>query len=205
MAGYLPWWLGAAALALVTVGSCIVGRRPLGVSGILARFVNLREELRVDRARAEVAAAGDAALPVVTGGPPACTAPADAAGDGPPATCRSKTCGGPAARPTVGAHALFLAGIVLGGFVAALARGGFALRLDLGADFARQVGAGRTGLAALAAGGLLVGLGTSISGGCSTGHGLSGTSRLQPAGLAATATFFAAAVACSLLLDGVWP
>ncbi len=87
----------------------------------------------------------------------------------------------------------------------ARARGAFAVRLDLGADFAREVGTGGEGLAALAAGGLLVGIGASVSGGCSTGHGLSGCSRLQPAGVAATATFFATAVACSFLLDGVRP
>ncbi len=63
----------------------------------------------------------------------------------------------------------------------------------------------RAARAALAVGGLLVGIGTSVSGGCSTGHGLSGCSRLQPAGVAATATFFATAVAASLLLDGVRP
>lgn len=229
MTAYLPWWVGAAALALVTVGSCIVARRPLGVSGILARFANVRGELRADRARAEVERAGDAALeaamlaatleafgpapgasdpalPVVpAAGAPACAALADAGSGRRPGACRSTACGKPAARPTIGAHALFLAGIVAGGFVAAVARGGFALRLDLGPDFAREVGRGGAGLAALAVGGLLVGIGTSVSGGCSTGHGLSGMSRLQPAGVAATATFFATAVACSLLLEGVRP
>src|SRR5512133_422085 len=62
MATYLSWWLGAAALALVTVGSCIVARRPLGVSGIVARFVNLRAELAADRDNAAVAKADDATL-----------------------------------------------------------------------------------------------------------------------------------------------
>ncbi len=84
-------------------------------------------------------------------------------------------------------------------------RGGFRVQLDLGPEFARLVGTGGRGLAALAVGGLLVGIGTTVSGGCSTGHGLSGCSRLQPAGVAATATFFATAVACSFLLDGVRP
>lgn len=213
MAPYLPWWLGAAILAVVTVGSCIVARRPLGVSGIVARFVRLRAEVETDRARAAVARADEDALeaalleatrdafgplaaavpetsfPVISApaGPSACAA------DRPAAAAAHRcghACGSPAARPTVVAHALFLGGIVAGAFLAAVLRGGFRLQLDLGPDFARLVGGGGAGLAALAVGGLLVGIGTSISGGCSTGHGLSGCSRLQPAGVAATATFF---------------
>jgi hypothetical protein len=223
MAPYLPWWLGAAGLALVTVGSCIVARRPLGVSGIVARFVNLSAELRADRDRAAAARAGDEALEAAllaatleAFGPGAGTAPKGplnaAQAPAPPHACAPgapsggrcrRSCGSPTARPSVAAHALFLGGIVAGGFVAAALRGGFRLRLDLGPDFARLVGGGGGGLLALVAGGLLVGLGTSVAGGCSTGHGLSGCSRLQPAGVAATATFFASAVLCSFLLEGV--
>jgi hypothetical protein len=55
----------------------------------------------------------------------------------------------------------------------------------------------------LAAGGFLAGAGTAICGGRSTGHGLSGCARLQPAGLAATVVFFGTAVAVSFLIAGV--
>ena len=57
-----------------------------------------------------------------------------------------------------------------------------------------------TMISLLFAGGVLVGFGTRLAGGCSSGHGLSGCGRLQPVSLVATAVFFGAAVAVSFLL-----
>jgi uncharacterized membrane protein YedE/YeeE len=45
----------------------------------------------------------------------------------------------------------------------------------------------------LAAGGLLVGIGTRIGGGCTSGHGVCGLGRLSPRSIAATVTFIVAA------------
>lgn len=224
-AAHWPWWLGAAGLAAVTVGSCLVARRPFGVSGIVGRFVNWREELAAERSRVAMGFADEAALEaalaaataeafagmtpaMVAAGPDAkpslsvvteVAAPAEGA-CGTAAPCRS--CGSPASRPTLGAHAVFLGAIVAGAFLASALRGGFHPTLALPEAYARLVAPGAWGLAALAGGGLLVGLGTTVSGGCSTGHGLSGCARFQPAGLAATTTFFGVAVAVSFLLAG---
>src|SRR5436190_19659453 len=41
---------------------------------------------------------------------------------------------------------------------------------------------------------VLIGYGAKVAGGCTSGNGLSGTSALSPASLAATATFFATAI-----------
>lgn len=220
---YWPWWAGGACLAVITVGCCIVARRPLGVSGLLERMVNLPEELAAERMRAATAAAGEAALEAAllaataeafgaTGPDPAAArfAAAQPASGGLAlpvvASGRREACGGqcasPLVRPTVGAHAVFLMAIVAGGFMARLARGGWAPALDLGSTFQHVVGTGAKGALALLLGGVLVGVGTSVAGGCSTGHGLSGCSRLQPAGVAATASFMVAAAAVSLLLEG---
>jgi uncharacterized membrane protein YedE/YeeE len=49
-------------------------------------------------------------------------------------------------------------------------------------------------------GGLLSGFGARWGGGCTSGHGISGTSSLSPASIAATVTFMATAVAVTLLL-----
>jgi uncharacterized membrane protein YedE/YeeE len=46
--------------------------------------------------------------------------------------------------------------------------------------------------ATLVAGGLLVGFGTRLGNGCTSGHGVCGLARLSPRSLAATATFMAA-------------
>ena len=52
----------------------------------------------------------------------------------------------------------------------------------------------------LAIAGLLVGFGTRIGNGCTTGHGVCGISRLSPRSLVATATFIGAAVVTVLVL-----
>jgi uncharacterized membrane protein YedE/YeeE len=46
----------------------------------------------------------------------------------------------------------------------------------------------------LVAAGLLVGVGTALGGGCTSGHGICGVSRLSPRSVAATATFVAVAM-----------
>ena len=60
-------------------------------------------------------------------------------------------------------------------------------------------------LAMLAAAGLLVGVGTRLGTGCTSGHGVCGLSRLSPRSLAATLTFIASgmlAVLATRLLGG---
>ncbi len=51
------------------------------------------------------------------------------------------------------------------------------------------------GWAAVIAGGVLVGFGTRLSGGCTSGHGICGMARLSPRSLVATATFMVVAAA----------
>ena len=59
----------------------------------------------------------------------------------------------------------------------------------------------------LAVAGLLVGVGTGIGGGCTSGHGVCGMARLSPRSLAATLVFLAVAMATVLfvkLLGTTW-
>ncbi len=73
----------------------------------------------------------------------------------------------------------FLAGLGLGGFILGrIAPGWFAV--DAPASLGVVMGAG-----------LLVGFGTRMGGGCTSGHGLCGVSRLAPRSLAATGIFMA--------------
>ena len=51
--------------------------------------------------------------------------------------------------------------------------------------------------------GLLVGFGTRLGNGCTSGHGVCGMARLSPRSLAATATFMASAAATVLILRHV--
>ena len=75
----------------------------------------------------------------------------------------------------------FVLGIVLGGFVIARFGGPTATSLP-----ARPLGW-------LAISGVLVGFGTRLGSGCTSGHGVCGISRLSPRSLVATGTFMAAA------------
>ncbi|HYX36815.1 MAG TPA: YeeE/YedE family protein [Oligoflexus sp.] len=77
---------------------------------------------------------------------------------------------------------LFIAGLVLGGFV---------LRLLQPDVFAGQI---ETGLGTIVAAGLLVGIGTVMGNGCTSGHGVCGISRLSVRSILATMTFIAAGI-----------
>jgi len=79
-------------------------------------------------------------------------------------------------------RAAFLGGLVAGGFVMHLVR-------------PTAFGLPHGGVVTLVVGGLCVGFGTRLAGGCTSGHGLCGTSRLAPRSLVATAVFMAVGIA----------
>jgi len=58
-------------------------------------------------------------------------------------------------------------------------------------------------LVGMAAAGLLVGLGTALGSGCTSGHGVCGLARLSPRSLAAVATFMATGAATVFVLRHV--
>lgn len=81
------------------------------------------------------------------------------------------------AGPDAAWRALFVAGMVLGGFAALLVRpDAFHATLHLPTTL-------------LLAAGLLVGFGTRLANGCTSGHGVCGLARLSPRSLAATLVF----------------
>jgi uncharacterized membrane protein YedE/YeeE len=90
-------------------------------------------------------------------------------------------------RGDVSWRVLFLVGMV--------AAGGIAVALA-----PQTFGGSPRGLLALAAAGLLVGVGTRIGNGCTSGHGVCGLSRLSPRSLVATLTFMATGIGTVLLL-----
>lgn len=76
----------------------------------------------------------------------------------------------------------------LGGLVAA----GIALRLVYPGAFAAAGSASASSLGLVAIAGVLVGYGTRLGSGCTSGHGVCGISRLSKRSIAATLTFMAA-------------
>ncbi len=71
-------------------------------------------------------------------------------------------------------------GVPVGAFVAAIRQGDFALRLPTPRRFVQQ-----------AAGGVVMGIGAAVAGGCNIGHGITGLSVLSLTSLLATATTMA--------------
>jgi hypothetical protein len=220
MTAYWPFWVGAPALGMITVGYWILLRRPLGVSGVLARFSRVREEASVDKGF-EVFEADRAALeaamlkmteeafgmapeeasaslegptpPENAAGPTAAAQAAETAFEAP----QGRAC---APTPALGEHAVFLLALVAGGLLASLLRGTFGATAGMGERFGALVASGPAGIAALTGGGILVGFGTALCGGCTAGHGLTGCGRLFPGSLLSTVIFFGAAVGVSFLL-----
>ena len=85
-------------------------------------------------------------------------------------------------------RAVFVAGLVIG-CLAVVAFGGF----DRDSFWFPP------SLLAMAAGGLLVGIGTRLGGGCTSGHGVCGLARLSARSMAATVTFLVVAIAVVFL------
>lgn len=214
MTNYWPWWAGAAGLAFVTIGHTIATDRSFGVSSAWDRVLHWREERKIERlddefiderALSEALAAATAEhMTTRPGGPvlPGRDDPGVSAfrKDSDPAA--GETAPVAIARPTpVVVEAALLVSIFLGGLIAAFTTGRFKLRFDMGSAFRDVVTANPvTMVCVLFAGGVLVGFGTRLAGGCSSGHGLSGCGRLRPVSLLATAVFFGTAVIVSFLL-----
>jgi hypothetical protein len=96
----------------------------------------------------------------------------------------------------------FLAGLVLGGFLSAATSGGWAPLWDLGI-FDAVIGWGPFGkLAWMFTGGCLIGFGTRMAGGCTSGHGIFGISNLERASLESTLCYLATGIATSALIYG---
>jgi uncharacterized protein len=201
--GRWPFWLGAIALALVAVGYAAALGRLLGVSGIYERLLSARLELateREERAFRDQAVLAEAlrretALEMQRQGLP--VPPEETAAAAAPA--------GPETAPRVPlwGQAVFLVMMLAGGALAKALAGG--VEVQAGPDPAHAQLFGGAAPLALLFGGVLVGFGTRLAGGCTSGHGLSGCGRLQPGSLLATACFFGSGVALSLVLSRVLP
>jgi uncharacterized membrane protein YedE/YeeE len=94
----------------------------------------------------------------------------------------------------------FLAGLMIGGFLSASLGGGWQPIWALGL-FDSAIGWGPAGkLAWMFVGGLLIGFGTRLAGGCTSGHGIFGLSNLELPSLVTTISFMAGGMATTQLL-----
>ena len=86
-------------------------------------------------------------------------------------------------------RAAFVVGLILGPFVFLIVFGALPAATITGA------------LPVLIVGGLLVGFGTRLGGGCTSGHGVCGLARLSRRSLAAVVTFFAVAIVTVFVME----
>ncbi len=195
---YWEFWMGGLALACIAVFHWLLVGRMMAVSGRFTTLVNrLRfgaTEPQPDLSPDELMAAMQAATLEEFGEEAAANEPVSA-----PAAMA------PASRPpqTPAAHVVFLLSLAAGGLIASLGAGGWHASSELRGDlFAGFFGAGpATTAAVLIFGGMLVGFGTRMAAGCTSGHGLCGVSRFQIGSLVATASFFGAGIVVSVLLE----
>ena len=200
---YWPWWLSGIALGSLTIMFRLLTGRTLGVSGSWQKIVLWQQERQREQKAAAVnanqdgvanallaatlAEFGDAAIDTFDN-----QADADKAASEKPQSAKASV-------PWT-AHLVFLLSMILGGLLWALYTGSFQIQFELSPLHTRLSGAGwQIGLV-LFSGGFLVGIGTQMAGGCSSGHGLSGCSNFAPASFAATIAFFSSAVLVSLSL-----
>jgi uncharacterized membrane protein YedE/YeeE len=98
----------------------------------------------------------------------------------------------------------FLFGLLLGGVTSAALAQGWHPTWALGV-FDEAIALGNPGkLGWMFVGGLFIGFGTRMAGGCTSGHGIFGISNLEPASIRATLSFMAAGVVTTALIYGVF-
>ncbi len=200
---FLPWWIGGPVLGLVVTAHLAWTGRLLSVSGIFARAMRWRSDER--EREAEVALGRgqlDEALLAATleqFGPEAAALLDNDVKDAPEGPCGAS----PTVRLPVSAGVGFLLCLVVGGALSAWSTGQLGFEWNLGSGHTRLVASRPLQLILPALGGLLVGFGGRMAGGCTSSHGLSGCARLQTGSFAATAAFFAGGVGASLVIGAL--
>jgi hypothetical protein len=197
MIEHWPWYVSGAALASIPVIHWLGLHRTLAVSGRVTALVN---RLRFGKDEPEVEISSEELLAAMR------EATLAAFGTG---AVETPSEGGeeaklPSRLPPID-HIAFLGAMILGGFVSAMLSGAYEPAMTLqSSSFTAIFGDSPAVMAGvLGFGGILVGFGTRMAGGCTTGHGLCGVSRFQKGSLLATGAFFGAAVAVSLVLRGL--
>jgi uncharacterized membrane protein YedE/YeeE len=98
----------------------------------------------------------------------------------------------------------FLVGLLLGGVLSAALARGWSPIWQLGL-FDLVIGLGPVGkLAWMFVGGLFIGFGTRLAGGCTSGHGIFGVSNLDKASLVSTLSFMITGIMTTTLIFGLF-
>jgi hypothetical protein len=198
---YWPWWVGGLALAGLTIFFRLATSKPLGVSGSWYQVAYWRQQRAKAQSEAaftqNASATSDAMMAAALAefGEDAMDEALSNSGgqdsdqNAPSAVAKSI--------PWT-AHLVFLICMFFGGLVWAFYTGNFHIQMQLSDLHTQLSGTGWKMFFVLFVGGLFVGIGTQMAGGCSSGHGLSGCSNLSRASIIATVFFFGTAVLVSM-------
>lgn len=203
---FWQWWIGAPALGLTTFGFWWLLRVPLGASASWDRLVGWRDELAREKMEDEMCRAPKEEVmnavmsaTMVEFGKDAVkqqesTVQTNGSQENQAVEFKVNT------RVPWLSHIIFLTTIAVGAAISSLLNGGLDFRFDLGEEHGQFFGVGWQTWAVLFVGGILIGFGTRLGGGCTSGHGLSGLSGFQLGSLVGTMSFFGAAIIVSFIL-----
>ena len=106
------------------------------------------------------------------------------------------------ARPELRSHwrLVMFAGLICGGVLSSVTSGPWQLSWDVGMLDTRLHLDNASKIAWFFAGGLFIGFGTRMAGGCTSGHGIYGMARLQPGSLASVLAFMASGILTANIL-----
>ncbi len=221
-----PGWVGGIVISAVVVTMLLTRNRQLGVSFCYAFTIDrVNDWFEYRKKKTSPAAAfplPTEPLPMPAGGP-AMSVALDAAAPMPenpanfpspadfpmpgefpmPTSDSGSTVQDESSWPTVFLGGIFLGGIISGG----LARTVSATPLELNFDYAGFDALWKLGpvakTAVLFVGGILVGFGTRMAGGCTSGHAIVGAPGLQKASIVAMCVFMGVGVAVTFLLNAL--
>jgi len=198
---YWPWWIGALALGGITITFRVLLGRPLGVSGSWGRIVNWKENKKQEqsaKAFKENSLAASSALLEETLAEFGESVINEHNGITTPQVETNQKAISTDKTPVI-ADVVFLISMFVGALLVSLASGDFHIQFQLSELHTKLSGNSQLqSWITLFVGGLLVGVGTQMAGGCSSGHGLSGCAQLSVPSFKATAVFFGTAVLVSL-------
>lgn len=205
---YWSWWIGALALGLFSVIFSLLTGKPLGVSGswlsiarrkddaILKASAEVldgdQEQVKDDLMAMTMAEFGEGALDDM---------PQRREGEANAEVTDELKLKQDYTPWTV--HVLFLVTMFLGSYIASITTGDFSLSTELSALHTKIFENTGEAWLALLFGGMMVGFGTQMAGGCTSGHGLSGCAQLIPASLLSTVIFFGSATALTILMNSM--
>lgn len=210
---YWEWWIGGLALGLFAVIFSLLTGKPLGVSGSWLSIARRKDDALL-KASAEVLDGDQEQVKDDLMAMTMAEFGGDIMADAPSADSPQRREGEENAEGksdvqlkqdytpwTV--HVLFLVTMFFGSYLASLTTGDFSWSIDLSPLHTQIFENDGEAWIALLFGGMMVGFGTQMAGGCTSGHGLSGAAQLIPASLISTAVFFGSATALTLLMNSM--